>query len=321
MRARLTRDAYRLNLGLSSGSRLNAQLQPDPDGALLNISAICKTFEELLQLSGVHGLLSTTVQGAKEWNDDLAAAAAEHGVTLNFEWKDVLLRIVGASGGQDPSGGFDTYPDGVHCRGCLWWIRHYLGAWLTERVMQGPIPMYGAGDPRLVQDAAGLGQFIRDEQNADHPSFGVISAQHGAIWHKIAAYYNPHARQASGEPRVFDAYPQSFAQSMCADALWNDDVNWNIREDSSLQTWDENEPGFIGYECRHAVGHAVFYTLAAEEMGIANPTACAQIGPKSHTLSDAALQRAHDICNNAESESMRSGCITGVDHSYGLLQV
>ena len=287
---------------------------------MLNISTICTIFEELAQLVGVHGLLSPDILGAYLWNHALEAAAAEQGVTILFEEKDYILKIVGASGGS-PSGGFDTYPNGIHCRGCAWWIRHYLGAWLAERVAQGPIPMYGAGDDRMVQDAAGLGQIIRDEQNGEWPSFGTISAQHGAIWHIIAAYYSPLARQTSGEPRVFDAYPQAFAEVMCADALWNDAVNWNIREDSSRAEWDENEPGFIGYECRHAVGHAVFYTLAMEEMGIANPTACVQIGPATHTLSAAALQRANDICDGGWSDTMRDGCRTGVGHSYSLLGV
>ena len=74
----------------------------------------------------------------------------------------------------------------------------------------------------------------------------------------------------------------------------------------------------VAYECRHAVGHAVFYSLALREQNL-RPDVCNQFRPGSYTLGMDFLRLAGRICRSG-GDALAVHCMNGVEHSYNLLR-
>ena len=103
--------------------------------------------------------------------------------------------------------------------GSLWWLRHYTGAFLAEKIrLQITIPDVGSNSERLIS-------WLRERVRGGG-DFSNIASLHGAMFHTMIY-------QLRDEP----GYPSYLAREV-----------WCPWTDS----------GGANYECRHAIGHGIF---------------------------------------------------------------
>ena len=172
--------------------------------------------------------------------------------------------------------------------GSLWWLRHWVGAFLVEKAVQAPGASATAIDELIIwlqeQNAAGA-------LNGD---FLWISALHGALYQAIG----PTGLDAASGSHPLH-YPSQLAQRLCHDAVPN------------------------VYECRHGIGHGVLYaTLLSRAAGVANYSACRQPRPYSVRVTNEMFDTIWAICREAEDVptknqqySYAQGCRSGATHS------
>jgi hypothetical protein len=152
-------------------------------------------------LLAANGLLATS-----EFREALMKEATERGLHMHSKliYKPHFdLKITAA----DPA--FDRGGDGLHCRGCLWWLRHY--AFLGEKLAQGPLSLKGIAYTSLISNANELEDEIRHQQRLPNADFVTVAAQHGSIWHVVASM---HVGISS-----LRRYPTRTAEEMCGDAF------------------------------------------------------------------------------------------------------
>ena len=206
---------------------------------------------------------------------------------------NVLIHSAGA--------GFEV-GDGWHCRGCLWWLRHFLGAFLAEKVAEGPLRLAGPEDPGRISTADELQTEIRYQQRRPDADYVTVAAQHGSIWHTIAMEHQ-------GNMPALNRYPLARVEALCGEHLYDED---HANQVEQLNT-------DIAYECRHAVGHAVFYTVALREQNM-YPRSCLQFRPGSYTMHAENWDVAGSICWTAPEQELWWRCKQGTEHSYNLLR-
>ena len=114
-----------------------------------------------------------------------------------------------------------------------------------------------------------------------------------------------------------ERYPIDSARAWCGDLLYT--VPW---QNDEFKDWHfEGGDAFIGQECRHGVGHGVFYAMALAARGLtsADYDACLQYRPYSWTMPEDFHRRANQICETADHFMVESDCKDGVAHSYELM--
>ena len=179
--------------------------------------------------------------------------------------------------------------------GGLWWLRHYVGAFLADMALSGvripELPVLGPADdgPRLLIRWLQA----RSTNRQLGGDFALIASLHGAIFHTFAM-------RTRSDPVL--SYPTVLAQEWCPD------------DSSNL------------YECRHGIGHGVLYAVWLRRAELAAYTTCNQVRPYTPAPMTAEEQQTIDrICDEADrvptSASVFTyghGCRSGSGHS-GLL--
>ena len=64
--------------------------------------------------------------------------------------------------------------------GTLWWLRHYLGAFLAEQVFFGPLSLDGGSS--TISTTTELVRENIHQQLEPSADFVTVAVQHGAIW-------------------------------------------------------------------------------------------------------------------------------------------
>ena len=105
------------------------------------------------------------------------------------------------------------------------------------------------------------------------------------------------------ENRSLTSYPTELADTWCHD----------YQNGAKKVRYDVD----VAKECRHGIGHAVFYVLVAELFG--QPLrACTQFRPRSFTLDETILENARSICEHGSNGAEKKNCLNGAEHSYNL---
>lgn len=170
--------------------------------------------------------------------------------------------------------------------GGLWWLRHYAGAFLAEKAME-------------VAPATGPTALINWIQNTKRGlspknDFALTAALHGAIFHTLATL---------SHQKPITSYPAELAQKWCPDKYTT--VHFN-------------------YECRHGVGHGIYYVVALSHSELANYSASNQLRPYSYQISKPDVVAIQHICHEAgriptaAPTSFSKGCFSGTGHSMLL---
>jgi len=198
--------------------------------------------------------------------------------------------------------------DASLCTGCLWWLRHWVGAITADKLLRdgslrldntsSEIRLYDAESVMKELQRIGLPRAsTKESQKLHHPDILPIHAMHGFAWHYVTMT----------RPDM-DAYPLDIAQNLCGDFLWEDGYV------ADLSTG-------VGNDCRHAFGHALFYVLAMRETGGPdNFSVRKQFRPAGgFVLSDDSMCEGYRICKGAPDENTYKECKGGMRHSYRIV--
>ena len=223
-----TAGAYRAQLARTS---LDLVLAPAPDSctasvrdrALADISPLCTIFQAALDTLGVHGVL-VDVMATAPFEQDLQAAAAARGLDLVTRYSTDHMTLsyfseIDAIRDSDP----------VHLFGGLWWLRHWLGAYIAECVLDRGGVRLDEHSTRRITTSAELIEVVQALQMAPASDFVTIAVEHAAVWHFVGARGPKMTR-----------FPRELATAWC-------------RKGNLVNGLDR--------ECRYAFGHAVFYNV------------------------------------------------------------
>jgi hypothetical protein len=269
---------------------------------LIDLADVCKVFESAYRIGGAEDVLRLLersqfiaaiqhelVSSANRAHVEVASSADDGcGVEYSMAGSEGQTDVLGRS---LPEGGHlwtraDTENKQKKCwlHGSQWWLRHWAGSFIAERVVQhNGAP---AADALILwlQEAHSMNDFV------------WTSALHGALYQVIA----PLGMSVSMASQL--RYPSALAQKLCHDRVR--DV----------------------YECRHGIGHGVFYAvLMSHGHMMANYSACMQPRPYSIPNADQMLDDARVVCDQARSiptfvqqHTYQSGCVSGSTHSWYL---
>ena len=287
---------------------------------LQDISDVCAIFEEAFAAGG--GAATLALVDRYAFADQTRAALIASGRAAEIEIDEHVMAGLGVSYheagepqrdifGVNMSVGkrlYGTWHDMKRynwIQGSLWWLRHWLGAFLGDKVLQRAVFSDVGAAMSEVQLFAWLQRDMQGCQarlrNCRH-DFSRVAALHGAIFHIMAHHARP------GYPHV--DYPTSLAKEWCPDRT----------------------P--LLYECRHGIGHGVLYATWLRRPELTDYSACKQ--PRGYNLAPptrselllvaAACRQADAIptnvtnvvpCNGDEC-TFGGGCRSGEQHSRFL---
>lgn len=312
--AQLRLQLARLSVHMLPGRRKPGLRWENSASPLVDVSDVCAVFEACFTLGGATAMLQLV-------NRDAFFAATQQALASSERATEIEARAH-----PEPGFGITYYSVGTDndvfgkslaemcsvvqdcekqrltamatqswVHGGLWWLRHYVGAFLADKALSGvripEIPMLGPADDgpraliRWLQARSTNRQLGGD--------FALIASLHGAIFHAFAM-------RTRSDPAL--SYPTALAQEWCPD------------DSSNL------------YECRHGIGHGVLYAVWLRRAGLAPYTTCNQVRPFTPAPMTAEEQQTIDrMCDDADriptSASVFTyghGCRSGSGHS-GLL--
>ena len=181
----------------------------------------------------------------------------------------------------------------------FWWP-HWLGVAIADKLIrEGSLPVSpprGAkkNNERRIDDAVGFFQEMDQlSTKRKFPSLSPYHSLHGFWWHYVA----------TKRPGL-EEYPADLFRSFCAP--WQGEPDFNDYVQNSMYR-----------ECRHGVGHAVWYTLATREAGGEYDVRKQRL-EGTLALSDEAFCEAKRICDSAPEDDAKSKCRGGLHHSVKI---
>jgi hypothetical protein len=187
------------------------------------------------------------------------------------------------------------------CTGCIWWLRHWLGAITADKLVRdGFLRLQKSSKDERIYDAASFLKELQRMQRVPDPDILPFHAQHGFDWHYIALT----------RPDL-DEYPLDLAEAFCGNLLVEDEYIEAVSND-------------IGRECRHGFGHAMFYILTLRENGgLGNFSVRKQLRPYGgFVLKDEdTICEGYKICEQAPNQKVETECRGGMRHSAGLYDI
>tara|TARA_B110001452_G_scaffold251253_1_gene240166 strand:+ start:713 stop:2467 length:1755 start_codon:yes stop_codon:yes gene_type:complete len=314
LRLRLARLSVRMLPGGDASQDASGSVSP-----LVSIDGVCEVFDAALALGGATAVLQLVNRDAFYHATVSAIAESERASELEVRvapeggW-GLTYHRAGSGGTRDVNGQTIAevaakvwLGDGAQLRlvtmatlswlhGGVWWLRHYAGVFLAQRVLEGfRIPELPASDDAATELILWL------QKPATYQllwsDFALIASLHGAILQTIANL-----------TRVGDSsmlsYPAVLAQRWCPDGVIN------------------------VYECRHGVGHGIFYTIIMRRPELAGYSLCQQLRPFTlATISPSEWETSEAICAEADAlqTSQRTftfghGCRSGFGHSHWLFE-
>jgi hypothetical protein len=188
-------------------------------------------------------------------------------------------------------------PDEHLCLGCIWWLRHYVGAITADKLLRDGSLLWDASTGERVYNAPSFLKKLHVLQRERYADIMSFHAQHGFIWHYVT----------STMPWL-DEYPVELAQDFCGD----------VSADFNPRDYSASASTALGDECYHAFGHAIYFVLAARDRG---PFRVQQpFRPRcGFVLSEDSMCEGYNICAGAPpGKYPHRECIGGFTHSYGL---
>jgi hypothetical protein len=197
--------------------------------------------------------------------------------------------------------------------GSIWWLYHWVGAISADKLLRdGSLRVDAASSSKndRLYSAASFMKELQDLQQLDEYYANLMPffhSQHGFVWHYLTVTMPD-----------LDAYPLQIAEEFCGNQLlWEDE--YDVLEDV---------PNDIGPrdECRHGIGHAVFYILLMRQLGKKNVTETSSFSARSQlraasglVLNEESMCEAYTkICSGAPNDKTREECHGGLRHSYQI---
>jgi hypothetical protein len=192
--------------------------------------------------------------------------------------------------------------DGVGGVASLYWLRHWLGNFLAEKSLEGPLSlhgdMHGHAGGYVNTSAQLVWETLRAMNAPGAYQQNSASYQHGVVWQLIASTVG----------RSLKEYPTDFARTWCHEGAAN------IPKFYGSDKMDETPPDWALYSCLHGFGHGVFFSTALSETHM-KPSACNPLFPSRFRLSETGAASAARICDGAATQVDREMCLSGLCHS------
>ncbi|KAG7361993.1 hypothetical protein IV203_025659 [Nitzschia inconspicua] len=185
------------------------------------------------------------------------------------------------------------------CHGHLWWLRHIVGSVVADQLLvKGSLPLDVLENTTISNPREYLEE-MRRLARSDYPDPLHFHSQHGFAWEWLARK----------RPQI-DSYPLDMLNEFCGDLVWKDE-------------WVEDQHNDIGRECRHSFGHALYYVLAAQELGENyNITARNTFRVASNFyLSEDSICKLEELCLGSPNKGTLVECRGGFWHSFRLYSV
>lgn len=202
----------------------------------------------------------------------------------------------------------------------LWWFYHFVGAITSDKLLHDGEILWGwneDGVPTIIpSNRPGLlTRFLHQHQAkddvpfTDHMAFHSI---HSILWQYISAR----------NPNLAHKYPKAVANNMCGDQFARHDVKLHNK--------------WIGRECFHGIGHAVYYLVMHRQLqrqyNISQDdeilqSARIQLRPSAGIeLDETSWCEVYDMCNDGYQWAVsmgfkhdaRSLCFGGFKHSHRI---
>ena len=176
----------------------------------------------------------------------------------------------------------------------FWWP-HWVGAVTADKLLRdGSLKVSADSEERI--DAVGYFQEIYQMTSArKYPDIHPYHAVHGFWWQYIA----------QSRPDLTE-YPEDLYLSFCEP--WIEELDFNDHVQNSMYR-----------ECRHGIGHAIFYTMILREDWVTHKLDVRkQFLDKTFIMSDKNFCEAERICEQATEEEAKSKCHGGLHHSISI---
>jgi len=256
----------------------------------IDIGDLVDVVDEAFDVLGVRGVYEEvfgTYQLTVAYND----VARE-----DPELADFHVRIVMGHQGLRPA--YRGYPNdrsfGDTCTGCIWWLRHWLGAMTADKLLRDGFLRLEPNSDRKIYSPPALFEELRRMMRLSDPDILPFHAQHGFDWHWVAAT----------RPDL-DSYPSDLLTAYCGEDLERKEYVAVVDND-------------VMRECIHGMGHAVFYVLALRQMDHRPISVRQQFRHKaSFLLRNETICEGHRICSTAP-KAAQGQCLGGMHHSIDL---
>ena len=281
---------------------------------LVDIGNVCAIFEAAFSLGGARAtlqlvnrdeFLTATKLALSEHASGIFVAAAEQGfgITYNKGKGDVFGKPISETRPVLKDSRLTVGATRSWLNGALWWLRHYTGAFLADKILSGGRIPELAEKRDTAEASAELIRWLQAKSTYRRmkSDFALIASLHGAIFHTFAML-----SRAKNTTAV--EYPVERALQWCPDTVVNK------------------------YECRHGIGHGIHLAIWLRRPELANYSACNQLRPYTPAPSSAEeWQSIHQACNQsdlvqAQLDHMQNrtekdgltfgyGCRSGTQHS------
>lgn len=282
---------HRSELVSASLSMIMDASRISPREPLIDITTLCSIWEDALATVGLNGLLTSLME--------TYSFQAEFDKLVESRGVPIKTTLGGIPNDFSIKYDADFISDPGHTFGALWWLRHWMGSFLAQKIMTGPISfhgeMHGHVDGYVNNSVDLIHEVMRSLEEPGSFEQGAESPLHGLVWYLIPS--------ATGHK--IEEYPSDIARTWCK----SDDVDQ-----------DPNRPWDSNMHCLHGIGHGVFYSFALAELGV-EVSVCNPLYPPAFRLSNASLAKAFQVCASAPTLMARQQCHDGVHHSASLSQV
>ena len=180
--------------------------------------------------------------------------------------------------------------------GSIWWLRHWLGAITADKILRDGSLLLGPDSDERIHDAPTLFEEYRRMQRVQFPDILSYHAEHGFDWHFVA----------STRPDMVE-YPADLLGSFCPGL-------------SDVDEYVEVVNNDVAKECRHGLGHAVYYVLAVRQLNIQDQFSVRhQFRPGvGFFLKNETICEGYKVCGQAPTQKAERDCIGGLKHSMRL---
>ncbi|KAL7533822.1 hypothetical protein ACHAWF_004632 [Thalassiosira exigua] len=218
------------------------------------------------------------------------------------------LNVITYQGEQGPSVRVKGKPNGIKGSAIdtslVFWVKHWVGIAMANKLLQeGSLLLTKdkVNDEEHIHEAGEFMKEMHDLTSArKYPDIFPYHAIHGFWWHYVSAT----------QPGL-SKYPLDLFKQLCASWMDPENIDYNEHVKNSMYK-----------ECRHGVGHAVFYTIALRENDKAEPNIRMQPLENTFHLSDEHFCEALAICDEAPKEpteiNAQHECRAGLGHSVKL---
>lgn len=193
----------------------------------------------------------------------------------------------------------------------VFWYKHWVGAVIADKLLTDGSLLRQSDDNIRINSAADYFNVLHElTSKRKYPDLVPYHSTHGFWWHYVANLRGP---------KHVTRYPVSLYKDLCKP--------WLLKEQDDYNDFVQNS---MYRECRHGIGHAIFYITHMRQIGIDKLNVRKQDLPNSLEFTDEALCEGKRICSTVfdlldnddddVAQLCYKECSGGFHHSFKLFR-